>query len=161
MERTCAILKPDCVEGKHCTDVVKAIVEDGFKIVAVKQMKLDENILRSHYAHHADKPFFPELVSFMTRTPVLVMLLEKEGAVSELRKLCGPTDSQLAKGQAPNSLRARFGKDKSENIIHASDASETALAEEKRFFTSEELSKVNVEGISFEKVEEAINQLYG
>lgn len=159
MERTLAILKPDCVEGKHCEKVLDMLLADNFRVVAAKAMRLDEKILREHYAHHAQKPFFPNIVSFMSRSPVLVLLLEREDAIAELRRLCGPTDSNEARKTAPESIRARFGKDKSENIIHASDGPETALAEEKRFFNAKELS--GKKGLGRAELTKVVSKLYG
>jgi nucleoside-diphosphate kinase len=161
MRRTLAILKPDCVKGRHCAEVIRMIMDDGFKVVAAKAVRLDENILREHYAHHAQKPFFPSLVAFMSRTPVLLLLLEREGAIAELRRLCGPTDSNEARKTAPDSIRAKFGKDKSENVIHASDGPDTAQAEEKRFFSAKELTMVNKNGMSSEELMRVVKTLYG
>ncbi|MFH1448606.1 MAG: nucleoside-diphosphate kinase [Candidatus Micrarchaeota archaeon] len=160
MEKTCAILKPDCVEGRHCGEIVKIVLDNGFRVLALKTMKLDENILREHYSHHTDKPFFQNIVSFMGRTKVLVLLLEKENAIADFRRLCGPTDSEQARKESPGSIRAKFGKDNSENIIHASDGPETAKAEEERFFTTEERANISKEGLPLEHLKEIIEGLY-
>jgi nucleoside-diphosphate kinase len=161
MERTFAILKPDCVQQKHCPEVVQMLLANGFKVVAAKAERLSEAVLTEHYAHHASKPFFPSLVSYMRRTPVLLLILERENAVSELRKLCGPTDSNEARKVAPASIRAKFGKDKSENVIHASDAIETAQEEQKRFFSPAELSKLSAKGLTSAELDKIIAKLYG
>ena len=160
MERTFAILKPDCVEGKHCEEVLRMMLDDGFKVLLAKPVKLEEGILREHYAHHAEKPFFPSLLGYMTRSKVLLLLLERENAVAELRRLCGPTDSNEARKVAPQSIRAKFGKDKSENIIHASDSTESAEAEIGRFFTKREIIWAK-KPLRFEELKADAARLYG
>jgi nucleoside-diphosphate kinase len=161
VESTFAILKPDCVEGRHCEDVVRMILDGGFRVLAAKVERLDPKVLTEHYSHHSKKPFFPDLLAYMTRTPVLLMVLGKEDAVSELRKLCGPTDSEEARRTSPDSIRARFGKDKSENVIHASDSDESAAAEKKRFFSQRELENLSGEGLALGEIIGAIGKLYG
>jgi nucleoside-diphosphate kinase len=94
----------------------------------------------------------------MRRTPVIMLLLERENAVAELRKLCGPTDSNEARKVAPGSIRAKFGRDKSENIIHASDSPEAALAETNRFFDKQEIARKG--GIPLSELEILIKALY-
>ncbi len=160
MERTFAILKPDCVEGRKCEEVLQMILDDGFRVLAAKPAKLEAKILDEHYAHLAQKPFFPNIISYMIRSKVLLLLLERENAVSELRRLCGPTDSNEARNAAPESIRAKFGKDKSENIIHASDSPETANAEVNRFFSKKEVDKAK-KALSFEELKGLVAKLYG
>ena len=160
MERTFAILKPDCVEGKHCEEVLRMMLDDGFKVLLAKPIRLEEAILREHYAHHAEKPFFPSLLGYMTRSKVLLLMLERENAVAELRRLCGPTDSNEARKAAPQSIRAKFGKDKSENIIHASDSPETAAVEIGRFFTKREIVWAK-KPLRFEELKADVARLYG
>jgi nucleoside-diphosphate kinase len=160
MERTFAILKPDCVQGKKCEEVLRMLIGSGFEVILAKTARLDEKILTEHYAHLADKPFFPNILSYMRRSPVLLLALERKDAVSELRKLCGPTDSNEARKVSPESIRAKFGKDKSENIIHASDSLQTAASELKRFFSSKELGSAKG-GLSIEELKKTVAKLYG
>ena len=108
--------------------------------VEYKLTILDEEIVKEHYAHLADKPFFPEIVEYMTSGPVLLMILEGENAVSTLRKVMGPTDSTQA---APDTIRGKFGTDKSTNAIHGSDSVENAQIEIKRFFGGRERKRNN------------------
>jgi nucleoside-diphosphate kinase len=160
MERTFAILKPDCVEGKKCEEVLRMLIGGGFKAILAKTARLDEKILTKHYAHLAQKPFFPSILAYMGRSPVLLLALERKDAVAELRKLCGPTDSNEARKVSPDSIRAKFGKDKSENIIHASDSPETAASELRRFFSPKELASAKG-GLPIEELKKTVAKLYG
>jgi nucleoside-diphosphate kinase len=136
LETTLILLKPDAV-GKNLSGKVLARFEAaGFVIRGIKMMKLDDAVLRDHYSHIADKPFFPEVVAFMSRTPVIVLALEGEDVVSRVRDLLGPTDSKAA---APGTIRGDFGEDKMVNVCHASDSPEAAAAELRRFFRPGEI----------------------
>jgi len=109
---------------------------EGIEIVACKMMELHPTLLREHYAHVADKPFFPEIESFMSSRPVLFCALEREGAVQRARELLGPTDSTKA---PKGTIRGDHGDDVMRNIAHASDGPETARVELERFFKPEEI----------------------
>lgn len=136
MERTFVIFKPDAMEKKVVGTVLARFEEAGFEVVAAKMVQLDSAILRTHYAHIADKPFFPEVESFMGSRPVVMMVLQGDGIIDKVRALLGPTDSAAAdKG----TIRGDFGTDKMKNICHASDSPETAAAEVKRFFADNEV----------------------
>ncbi|MFA5106644.1 MAG: nucleoside-diphosphate kinase [Candidatus Micrarchaeia archaeon] len=136
MERTFIILKPDCMEKNMAGKVLDRLFTKGLKPVAMKLVRLNDQILTEHYAHLKDKPFFPGILKFMSRSPVIMAVLEGEDAVNVVRLLCGPTNST----QAPaGTIRGDLGKDVQENIIHASDSKETAAAEIARFFKKEEL----------------------
>ena len=112
----------------------------GFRIRAMKMMRLSDELLNEHYAHIADLPFFPEVRAFMQESPVIAMALEGESAIDRVRDLLGPTDSKEA---APGTIRGDFGaKDtnsKMRNICHASDSPETAALEVPRFFREDEV----------------------
>lgn len=136
MDRTLILLKPDSIKGKFCGKVISRFEEAGFVIRGCKMMKLDAKILREHYAHVADKPFYPEIEKFMSSTPVLAMVIEGENAVDKVRDMLGVTDSKKA---APGTLRAMFGTDVMVNVAHASDSKEAATKEVVRFFKKEEL----------------------
>jgi nucleoside-diphosphate kinase len=136
MEKTLIILKPDCMESRSAGEVLRRFEANGFDIIACKMMQLDDALLRIHYAHHADKPYFPEITHFMQKRPVLILALQGPNVISRVRELLGPTDST----QAPKgSIRGDFGRGKMENIAHASDSPENAQEEIKRFFNKEEV----------------------
>jgi nucleoside-diphosphate kinase len=131
MEETLIILKPDCMEKRAAGEVISRFEQVGFEIVAAKIMQLDSPILREHYAHVADKPFFPEIEEFMSSRPVMPMILAGDGVIAKVRDLLGPTNSKEA---APGTIRGDLGTDMMRNMVHASDGPETAAAEKKRFF---------------------------
>lgn len=136
MEKTLIILKPDCMKKRIAGKVIERFEETGYKIVACKMMKLTNGILKEHYAHLADKPFFPEIVKFMQSSPVMVLILEAENAVDKARELLGPTDSAIA---PKGTIRGDLGENKMLNIAHASDSSDAAASEIERFFEIEEI----------------------
>lgn len=136
MERTLILLKPDCVQDKNCGEVIKRFETAGFSIRGCKMMNLSLEILTEHYAHVADKPFFPEITDFMQSSPVIGMVLEGDSAVEKVRAMLGPTDSTKAdKG----TIRGDLGKSMMINVVHASDSPENAQIEIKRFFAESEV----------------------
>ncbi len=136
MERTLIILKPSAVQRALVGKVIDRFQQKGLTIAGIKMMKLDEKILREHYAHLVDRPFFPSLVESMTATPVIVMCLEGRDVVEVVRAMTGSTNSRKA---APGTIRGDFGMSGQENIIHASDSPENAIIEINRFFRPEEI----------------------
>ena len=136
MEQTLVILKPDCMQRGLAGKVIARFEEGGLAIVGMRMARLDDRILGEHYAHLADKPFFPELKKFMKSSPVVLMVLRGENAVEAVRKMCGPTDSKKA---PKGTIRGDFGTDVQRNIVHASDSNETAEKEVARFFGKEEI----------------------
>ncbi len=136
MQKTFVIFKPDCMEQKHVGNVLGRFEQAGFEIVGCKLIRLSPQILRDHYAHVADKPFYPEIEEFMSARPVLVMALKGENIVAAVRDLLGPTDSRKA---AKGTIRGDFGTDMMKNVVHASDSDENARIELARFFKSGEL----------------------
>lgn len=136
MEKTVVLIKPDGTEKKVYGEVLRRFEEAGLTIRACKMMRLSEALLREHYGHLTELPFFPEIVEFMQSAPVLAIILEGDKAISRVRDMVGPTDStQAEKG----TIRGDLGEDKMRNIVHASDATETAAAEIKRFFQADEI----------------------
>ena len=131
MERTYIMLKPDCVKRKLMGKVIKRIEEKGYTITNMKMMMLTEEILREHYAHIADRPFFPGILSYMTSGPVVGMIVEGENVVKGMRILMGPTKFEEAPA---GTIRGDFAMSTSENIIHGSDSPENGEIEIKRFF---------------------------
>jgi nucleoside-diphosphate kinase len=131
MEETLIILKPDCMTNRVAGEVISRFEKAGFEIVASKIMQLDAAILREHYAHVADLPFFPQIEAFMSSRTVMPMILSGEDVIAKVRDLLGPTNSQ----EAPKgTIRGDLGTDMMRNVVHASDGPETAAAEKKRFF---------------------------
>ncbi len=130
-QQTLVIVKPDGVRRRLTGEVIRRIEAKGYDIKELKLFWIDEELARRHYAEHADKPFFGELVSFITSGPVVVMVAEGEGAVDGLRQIMGATDPLKA---APGSLRGDFGTVITKNIIHGSDSTGSAEREIKLFF---------------------------
>lgn len=131
MEQTYIMLKPDCMQRGLVGEVIRRIEQKGYRIVEAKTMLLDEAILKEHYAHIADKPFFPETVEYMTSGPVLAMIIEGENAIAGMRALMGATKFEDAKA---GTIRGDFASSTTYNIIHGSDSKENAAIEIKRFF---------------------------
>ncbi len=136
MEKSLVILKPDCMESRRAGIVLDRLENAGFDIVACKMIALGSEKLREHYAHVADKPFYPEIEAFMSSRPVIVLILRGERVIERVREILGPTDSREA---APGTIRGDLGTDKMRNIAHASDGPETAEAEIRRFFAPDEI----------------------
>jgi nucleoside-diphosphate kinase len=136
MQKTVILLKPDCMGKNLAGEVIGRFEKSGLRICACRMMRLSDDLLKEHYSHLADKPFFPEIVGFMQSTPVMAMALEGADAVARVRELLGPTDSQAA---PKGTIRGDLGADKMRNIAHASDSVETATAELKRFFAGNEV----------------------
>ncbi len=136
IERTFGIIKPDAVENRKAGEVLAAIEASGLKLVALKYLHLSRTQAEGFYHVHRERPFFGELVEFMTRGPVLAYVLEGPDAIKRYRDLMGATNPAQA---AEGTLRARFGKDIGENAVHGSDAAETARFEIGYFFPGYEL----------------------
>ena len=136
MEKTLIILKPSTIQRGLVGQVMDRFQRKGLKIAGCKMMQLDEKILREHYAHLVDRPFFPTLLKSMMATPVIVMCLEGKDVVEVVRAMTGATNSRKA---APGTIRGDFGMSGQENIIHASDSPENGEIEVKRFFKADEI----------------------
>jgi len=136
IETSLVLFKPDAVTKQLVGPVLARFQDAGFHLRGIKMMQLDEAILLEHYAHIAHLPFFPNIVRFMSSTPVVAVALEGENAIAAIRDLLGPTDSKAA---APGTIRGDFGEDKMVNVCHASDSPESAAAELQRFFKQGEL----------------------
>lgn len=136
MELTVILLKPDCVQRNLIGEVIGRFEKSGLKVRACKMMQLTDALLKDHYSHLADKPFFPEIATFMKSAPVVAMILEGKDVIVKVRDMVGPTDSTKA---PKGSIRGDLGRTKMENIVHASDTPENAAAEVKRFFKQEEI----------------------
>lgn len=136
MEQTFIILKPSAIKRSLVGDVITRFQRKGLFISGIKMMQLDEKILREHYAHLVDRPFFPSLVKSMTSTPVIVMVLKGKDVVNVIRAMTGATNCRAA---APGTIRGDYGMSGQENIIHASDSPENAAIEINRFFKPDEI----------------------
>lgn len=136
MEKTLVLLKPSCLERNLIGEVISRIEKRGLIICGMKMMQLDEEILREHYSHLVDKPFFPALAKSMMAAPVVAMCLKGVDVVRVFREMTGVTNGRKA---APGTLRGDFCMSGSLNIIHASDSVENAEIEIKRFFKPEEV----------------------
>ncbi|MFP6639278.1 MAG: nucleoside-diphosphate kinase [Myxococcota bacterium] len=135
-QRTFGIIKPDAVSKKVAGKIIARIEESGLDIVAIKRMQLDQEMARGFYAVHKERPFFSDLVTFMTSGPVVALVMEGEAAISRWRELMGPTNSEEAPA---GTLRGDFGTDIERNAVHGSDAPETAKLEISYFFNAGEI----------------------
>ena len=139
VERTLTILKPDCVKKGLIGEVTKRIQEAGFRIVAMKMMKLTPTTAGGFYAVHKERPFYGELCDFMSSGPCVPMVLEKENAVSDFRAFIGATNPAEA---AEGTIRADFADSVGENIIHGSDSVENGQLESNYFFAESDIVAV-------------------
>jgi nucleoside-diphosphate kinase len=135
-QQTLAILKPDCVKNNLIGKVISHLLKAEFRIVGMKMLKLNEQTAGEFYAVHKGRPFYDDLVRFMTENRVVVLALEKENAVRELRKVIGATDPAEAE---EGTIRKLYAESKERNIIHASDSPENAKIELGFFFSDREL----------------------
>ena len=135
-ERTYFMVKPDGVKRGLVGEILARIERRGFAVRGLKQFTLDQQTAESHYAEHKDKPFFGELVEFITSGPVVGMVLEGENAVSVVRTMMGTTHP---KDSAPGTIRGDFALEMGENVVHGSDSVESAEREIALYFTDAEL----------------------
>jgi nucleoside-diphosphate kinase len=131
MERTLSIIKPDAVAKNVIGQIYSRFEQAGFKIVAAKMLHLDDDLAGGFYAVHKDRPFYGELVEFMTSGPVMVQVLEGDNVVAKHREIMGATNPQEA---APDTIRADFANSLDENAVHGSDSVENAAIEIEYFF---------------------------
>jgi nucleoside-diphosphate kinase len=136
LERTLSIVKPDAVAAGATGDILSRFEKAGLTIIAVKKMRLTEAQAQGFYAVHKERPFFSDLVKFMTEGPIVVSALEGENAIAKNRELMGPTDSTQAE---PGTIRGDHGTDIERNAVHGSDAPETARIEIAYFFNAMEI----------------------
>jgi len=133
---TFSMIKPDGVENGHIGPILEKISKAGFKIIALKLTHLTKNDAESFYSIHNERPFYKDLVSFITRGPVVSMVLEKENAVDDFRTLIGSTNPLDA---ADGTIRKLFAKSVGENAIHGSDSNENAIIESSFHFSNREI----------------------
>jgi len=130
-ERTLILLKPDTVERKLMGEIISRIEGKNLDIVEMKMMNVSQSIAEEHYGEHSDKPFFGELISFITRSPAVAMIVEGPKAISVMRGMMGATNPFEA---ASGTIRGDYGLDLTANLVHGSDSPESAAREVERFF---------------------------
>ena len=136
LERTLAIIKPDAVAKNAIGAIIATIEKSGLRVVGLRQLRLSQAQAEGFYGVHRERPFFPNLVAFMTSGPCVVMALEGDNAIQRWRELMGPTDSTKA---PPGTIRASFGASIERNAVHGSDAPDTARFELGWMFAGAEL----------------------
>jgi nucleoside-diphosphate kinase len=137
IERTFGIVKPDAVEKSAVGGVIEMIEKTGLKIVGLRLVKLSDAQARAFYDVHKERPFFADLVKFMTSGPAVVMAIEGESAVARYREVMGPTDSKKA---PPGTIRNKYGTNIERNAVHGSDGPDTARGELAFFFAGLDLA---------------------
>lgn len=136
MQRSLVLIKPDSVERGLVWEIVSRFERKGLKIIGIKMIKMTEELIKSHYAHLASKPFFPEIVAYMTISPIVAMVVEGVDAIPSLRNIVGATNPVEA---APGTIRGDLALTIRFNLVHASDSEETAKVEIERFFSPNEV----------------------
>ncbi|MCK4963875.1 MAG: nucleoside-diphosphate kinase [Dehalococcoidia bacterium] len=136
MKRTLVLLKPDALERGLVGEIISRLEGQGLKVVAVKMIWVDGALAKRHYAVHEGKPFFEELVEFITSRPIIAAIFEGEDAVAVVRSAMGETDPARA---APGTIRGDLAQDIGRNLIHGSDSEETAETEIDLFFSKSEI----------------------
>jgi len=136
IQRTLCIIKPDAVEKRKQGAILQRLLDEGFKVLGMKQIHLSRRAAEGFYAVHRERPFFDELCTFMTRGPVVVVALERENAVQHYRDGIGATDPAKA---ADNTVRKLYGSNVGENAVHGSDSEENGRIECGYFFAGQEL----------------------
>ena len=136
MEKSFVMIKPDAVERRLMGKILTKFEEKGLQIIATKMMLIDEELAKQHYGEHSEKPFFKSLVEYITSAPVLAMVIQGDECISVIRKIVGATNPKEAE---LGTIRGDYGMDTGRNIIHASDAPESAKREIALFFDESEI----------------------
>ena len=136
MEKTLIILKPDSLQRGLVGRIVGRFEDKGFQIIGLKSMQISRKLAEEHYGVHKDKPFYPRLLGYITSSPVIIMALQANNAITVSRKMMGATFGSNAE---PGTIRGDFGLSNSFNLIHGSDSPEAAESEMKLYFKPEEL----------------------
>jgi nucleoside-diphosphate kinase len=136
VEHTLSIIKPGAVARNLIGNIIARFEEQGLSIIAARMIHLTEEQAQAFYAIHRERPFFPELVAYMTESPFIALVLEGENAIAKNRELMGPTDPTKA---APGTIRGDFGRSITRNTVHGSDSPETAVTEIAFFFSQVDL----------------------
>jgi len=138
LQRTLTIIKPDAVRKKAIGDIIEQFEKNGFDVLSMKMLEISKHQAEQFYAVHASKPFFNSLTDFMSSGPIVVLALEKENAIADLRKLMGATNPANAE---EGTIRKKWAKSIDHNAIHGSDADDTARFELSFFFAGYELTQ--------------------
>ncbi len=136
IERTFTIIKPGILQRRLVGEIISRFENKGFRILAMKTMKISDKIAEKHYSEHKGKEFYDPLLKYMTSDPVIVMILERENAVASLRRLAGSTNSENAE---IGTIRGDYAIGTRKNIVHASDSMESAVRETGIFFRQDEI----------------------
>ena len=136
MERSLVLIKPDGMQRGLAGTIINRLEKQGLKLVALKMLHLDKALAQKHYAVHSDKPFFENLINYISSSPIVAAVFEGEGAVGIIRKTMGDTDPTRA---AAGTIRGDLGLDTKHNTVHGSDSVETAEKEIELFFTDSEI----------------------
>ena len=136
MEKTLVLIKPDAMQRDLASTILSRLERTGFKMVGIKMLHVDKALAEKHYAVHRDKPFFNDLVNYISSAPIVAAVFQGEKVVEISRKIMGATDPKKAEG---GTIRGDFGQDIEHNSVHGSDSSETAEKEIKTFFYEDEI----------------------
>ena len=136
MEKTLVLIKPDAFRKHYSGDIIKHYENEGLKILAMKLMKMDEKIASKHYAEHIGRPYYDDLMGFMTSGPIIAMVLEGEDAIANVRRINGKTKPAEAD---EGTIRKLYAESGSRNAVHASDSPESAAREIAIFFNASEI----------------------
>ncbi|WP_178648168.1 nucleoside-diphosphate kinase [uncultured Methanobrevibacter sp.] len=141
IQKSFVMMKPDAVSRRLMGKILSRFEEKGLQVIAVKLMQIDEELAKTHYGEHADKPFFEDLVTYITSSPSLAMVIKGEDAISTIRKMVGATNPLEAD---LGTIRGDFAMDTGRNIIHASDSPESAEREINLFFDENEICDYSI-----------------
>lgn len=141
IQKSFVMMKPDAVSRRLMGKILSRFEEKGLQVIAVKLMQIDEELAKTHYGEHADKPFFEDLVTYITSSPSLAMVIKGEDAISTIRKMVGATNPLEAD---LGTIRGDFAMDTGRNIIHASDSPESAEREINLFFNESEICDYSI-----------------
>ncbi len=136
MEMSLVLVKPDAVQRRMGSAIISRLEGKTLKLVALRMLRMDKALAERHYAIHAGKAFFQDLIEYITSAPIIAAVFEGEGAVEKIRQIMGATDPAKA---APGTIRKDFGLDIQRNAVHGSDAPETARKEIRLFFREDEI----------------------
>lgn len=136
MEKTLVLIKPDAFMKHYSGDIIKRYEQEGCRIVAMKLLKMDERLASIHYAEHLSRPYYKDLVGFMTSAPIIAIVLEGDNIIARVRKLNGKTDPAEAED---GTIRKQFAANGRRNAVHASDSAESAKREIPIFFNETEI----------------------
>ncbi|MCR5176571.1 MAG: nucleoside-diphosphate kinase [Anaerovibrio sp.] len=136
MEKTLVLIKPDAFKAHHIGDIFKIYEEAGLDVLAVRMLKMDEKLASQHYVEHIGRPYYDDLVGFMTSGPIIAMVLAGEGAIAKVRKINGKTNPAEAD---EGTIRKLYASSGSRNAVHASDSPESAAREISLYFSATEI----------------------